>query len=77
MQPTPNANDLAALMRLAQSPAGQQFLSALRKSGGAELQSAMAKAASGDYTHAQKTISAFLATPEGKNLLKAMENANE
>lgn len=77
MQPTPNSNDLAALMRLAQSPAGQQLLSALQKSGGAELQRAMGKAAAGDYSQARKAISAFLATPEAKKLLKELESEHE
>ena len=77
MQPTLNSNDLAKLMRLAQSPAGQQLLSALQKSGGAEFQQAMGKAAAGDYTKAQKAVLAFLATPEAKKLLKELEREHE
>lgn len=75
--PTLNSNDLARLMRLSQSPAGQQLLSALQKSGGAELQQAMGKAAAGDYSQAQKAITAFLATPEAKKLIKELENEHE
>lgn len=75
MQPIPNSPmDLSQLMRLAQSPAGQQLLAALQQTGGAELQGAMAKAAAGDYSQAQKTISAFLSTPEAKKLLEQLED---
>ena len=75
MQPIPDSPlDMAQLMRLAQSPAGQQLLSALQKSGGQELNAAMAKAAAGDYRQAQKAISAFLSTPEAKKLLQQLED---
>lgn len=62
--------DYSALLRLAQSPAGQQLIAALKQSQGDNLSQAMAKAAIGDYTHAQKIISDFLSTPEGKSLLQ-------
>lgn len=75
MQPIPDSSmDISALIRLAQSPAGQQLLAALQQSGGEELQTAISKAAAGDYRQAQKTISAFLATPEAKKLLKQLED---
>lgn len=64
--------NMSELLRLAKSPAGQQLISALQKSGGAELQDAMSKAAAGDYSQAQKTISAFLSTPEAQKLLKQL-----
>lgn len=74
MQPIPDfPMDLSELMRLAQSPAGQQLLSSLQKSGGEELNTAMAKAAAGDYSQAQKAISAFLSTPEAQKLLRQLE----
>lgn len=73
MQPIPNSPDLAQLMRLAQSPAGQQLIAALQQSSGEQLQSAMTKAAAGDYSQAQKTISAFLSTPEARKLLEQLE----
>ncbi|MGM9549447.1 MAG: hypothetical protein ACI3V5_06340 [Faecousia sp.] len=73
MQSTPSSKDLAQMMRFAQSPSGQQLLTALQESGGDELCSAIAKAAAGDYSQAQKTISAFLATPEAKKLLSQLE----
>lgn len=72
MQPIPNMSEL---MRLAQSPAGQQLLTALQKSSGEELDSAMEKAAAGDYSQAQKAISAFLSTPEAQKLLQQLEGS--
>lgn len=73
MQSFPDSSiDMSELMRLAQSPAGQQLLSMLQQSGGTELQSAMEKAAAGDYSQAQKTISAFLSSPEAKKLLEQL-----
>ncbi len=75
MQPIPNSPmDLSQLMRLAQSPAGQQLIAALQKSAGPELQSAMEKAALGDYTQAQNAISQFLSNPEAKKLLQQLED---
>lgn len=61
--------DLSEIMRLAQSPAGQQLLALLQQRGGDELRSAMEKASAGDYSQAQKTINAFLSTPEAKALM--------
>ena len=73
MQSNSNIPDLSRLMQLAQSPAGQQLIAALQKNGGAELQSAMVKAAAGDYSQAQKIISTLLSTPEARRLLSRME----
>lgn len=73
MQSFPDSSiDMSELMRLAQSPAGQQLLSMLQQNAGTELQSAMEKAAAGDYSQAQKTISAFLSSPEAKKLLEQL-----
>lgn len=66
------SNDLSQLYRMAQSPAGQQLLAMLQKNGGKELQEAVAQASAGNYTLAQKTLSALLSTPEAKNLLEQM-----
>ena len=72
MQPTPNSQELAQIMRF-QSPAGQQLLASLQQLNSNEINSAMADAAAGNYDRAQKTISAFLATPEAKKLLSQVE----
>lgn len=64
--------DYAELLRLAQSPAGQQLISALKQSQGNNLNAAMAKAAAGDYTLAKQAITEFLSTPEAKELLQKL-----
>lgn len=74
MQQSP---DFAQLLKLAQSPAGQQLLAMLQRSGDEDLQNAVAKASSGDYREAKRTLSALLSTPEAQALLKQMEAANE
>ena len=60
-------------MRFVHSPAGQQLLASLQQLNSNEINSAMADAAAGNYDRAQKTISAFLATPEAKKLLSQVE----
>ena len=73
MQLTPNSQELAQIMRFVHSPAGQQLLASLQQLNSNEINSAMADAAAGNYDRAQKTISAFLATPEAKKLLSQVE----
>lgn len=60
------------LLKLAQSPAGQDFLAALKQHQGQNLNAAMAKAAMGDYTLAKQAITDFLSTPEAKALLEKL-----
>lgn len=64
--------DYSELLRLAQSPAGQKLIAALKKSQGNQLNAAMAKAAMGDYGEAKKAITDFLSTPEAKALLQQL-----
>ena len=64
--------DYAELLRLAQSPAGQQLIAALKQTQGSQLNAAMAKAAMGDYSQAKKAITDFLSTPEAKELLQKL-----
>ena len=73
MQPTPNSQELAQIMRFVQSPAGQQLLASLRQLNANEINSAMADVSAGNYDRAQKTIAAFLATPAAKKLLSQVE----
>ena len=73
MQPTPNSQELAQIMRFVHSPAGQQLLASLQQLNSSEINSAMADAAAGNYDRAQKTIAAFLTTPEAKKLLSQVE----
>lgn len=64
--------DMAQLLQLAQSPAGQQLIAMLQAQGGSDLQNAIAKASAGDYTQAKKAISALLETEEAKKLLQQL-----
>lgn len=71
MHPNPDHSmDYAELLKLANSPAGQQLIAALKQQQGQNLNTAMAKAALGDYSMAKQTISDFLSTPEAKALLE-------
>lgn len=65
--------DMTELFRLAQTPAGRQLIAMLQKSGGARLNEAIAKAASGDYAQAKETLSDLLSSPEAQVLLKELE----
>lgn len=68
--------DMSQLLRIASSPAGQQLIAQLRKTGGSELDTAVAKAASGDYTQAMRTLNTLLDNPEMKALLRQLEGSN-
>lgn len=65
--------DMSQLLRLAQTPAGQQLITLLQRSGRDQLQSAIAKASAGNYEDAKKTMASLLSTPEAKALLKQLE----
>lgn len=54
MQPMPNSQELAQIMRFVQSPAGQQLLASLQQLNSSEINSAMEDAAAGNYDRAQK-----------------------
>ena len=43
MQPTPNSQELAQIMRFVQSPAGQQLFASLQQLNSSEINSAMDK----------------------------------
>ena len=59
-------------MKLAQSPAGQQLIKLLQETGGNDLQSAIEKAAAGDYTQAKQALNTLMRNPEARKLLKQM-----
>ena len=71
MEPIP---DLAALMKIAQSPAGQKLLSMLQSSNGAQQQHIASTAAAGNLEEAKQTISSLLNSKEARELLKQLEN---
>ena len=57
-------------MAFASSPAGKQLIALLQSRGGADLSKAQAHAAAGDMQQAKKELSALLADPRVRELLK-------
>lgn len=74
MDPLP---DFQQLLQLAQSPAGQQLITMLQRSGGSTLDNAVSKASAGDYAQAKQLLSSLLASPEAKKLLSQLEEQYE
>ena len=62
--------DMAALLKIAQSPAGQKLLSLLQ---GGEIDRITAAAAAGNYEEAKKMLNTALSSPESRELLKQLE----
>lgn len=69
-----NIPDMSQLIRLAQSPAGQQLIALIQKTSRGELEQAMNKANAGDYSGAKDALSSLLSTPEAQRLLKTLED---
>lgn len=65
--------DMQQLLRLAQSPAGQQLIAALKRTGGDELEKAAALASGGNMEQAQRSLASTLNTPEIQKLLQQLE----
>jgi len=70
MQNNPRA--MQELFQIISSPTGQQLIAHLKKSGGNDLESAIAKAAEGKFDDAKKIISTLLEDPEAKKLWKQL-----
>lgn len=68
-------SDMKELLRLAQSPAGQQLIALLRQRGGDRLSAALAKASTGDYRQAQALLSDLLSQEDAQALVKALEDS--
>lgn len=66
--------DMAALIKLAQSPAGQQLLNLLQSDPSVNLDSITAAAASGNLEKAKQQLSHALSSKEAKELMKQLEN---
>lgn len=62
--------DMAALFKIAQSPAGQKLLSLLQ---GKEIDRITAAAAAGNYEEAKKMLAAALSSPESRDLMSQLE----
>jgi len=70
MQPMP---DLAALLKIAQSPAGQKLLAMLQANPSADMDGIKAAAASGNLEEAKQKLSGILSSKEAQELLKQLE----
>ena len=68
-------SDMKELLRLAQSPAGQQLIAQLRQRGGDRLSAALAQASAGDYRQAQALLSDLLSQEDAQALIKALEDS--
>ena len=68
-------SDMKELLRLAQSPAGQQLIALLRQRCGDRLSAALAQASAGDYRQAQALLSDLLAQEDAQALIKALEDS--
>lgn len=60
------------LQKMAQSPAGQQLYAMLKEQNNAQLQNAMAHAASGDLQQAKNVLSDILSDPKAMAMLKKL-----
>ena len=69
MQPIP---DIAALIKIAQSPAGQKLLAMLQASN-ADLSQVTSAAASGNLEKAKQALTGVLSSEEAKELLRQLE----
>ena len=65
--------DIAALLKIAQSPAGQQLLAMLKSQNTGDLDSIAATAASGNLEDAKKKLGTMLASKDAQELLKQLE----
>lgn len=72
MENMPNMSDI---MKLAQSPAGQQLLAMLQNSNQDALENAAKQASTGNMEEAKNTLSSLLSSPEVQALLKQMEGS--
>ena len=70
MQPMP---DITALLKIAQSPAGQKLLAMLKSDPAADLDSIAAAAASGNLETAKQKINGMLSSKEAQELLQQLE----
>lgn len=70
-----NMPSMSDLMKLAQSPAGQQLLAMLRSSNDGALENAVSQASAGNMAEAKNTLSALLSSPQAQALLKQLEGS--
>ena len=72
----PQGLPLEKIMKLASTPQGQAILSQLQQNHGQAMDTAIAQAQAGDYSAVKKTMSDFLSSPAGQELMKTMRGLN-
>lgn len=65
--------DIAALLKIARSPAGQKLITMLQSSSAGDLDSIATTAAAGNLEEAKQKISSMLSSEEAQELLKQLE----
>ena len=65
-----NPETIRQAMKMAQSEAGQQLLRMLQQSGGTDLDQAMNRAASGDFSSAKALLTNLMKDPQAMELMK-------
>jgi len=69
----PQGLPIEQMMKIAGTPQGQAALAQLQNSHPKELESAIAQAQAGDFQQVQKTLTAFLNSPAGQELMKQLQ----
>ena len=75
MQDQPNSPQglpLEEIMKLAATAEGQALLAHLKQQHGVTMETAIAQAQAGDFTQVKQTMSEFLSSPAGQQLMKQM-----
>lgn len=62
--------DFSSLLKIANSPAGQQLLSLVQQKRDERFDEAMRQAETGDYAQAQELLGKMLSSKEAQDLLK-------
>lgn len=62
--------DFSSLLKIANSPAGQQLLSLVQQKRDERFDEAMRQAETGDYVQAQELLGKMLSSKEAQDLLK-------
>ena len=73
MQKNSQNFSIQELIRLANSPAGQQLLAYLQENNPTGVKQAMSQAASGDRQELGKTLAQLLSSPQAQELMRRLE----
>lgn len=80
MQERPNIPQglpLEEIMKLAATAEGQALLAQLQQQHGKTMETAIVQAQAGDFTKVKQTMTDFLSSPAGQELMKQMRGLND